>query len=178
MMLLINVILFYLSWFACILGAAHGDGVQGPLIACLCFLIHLLLKKVDWFFELKVGLIVMLIGSLFDSILPFSGILSFTTKEPSIIPIYPLWMMVLWLAFSSTLTGSLRWIQGKTGVAIIFGFLGGPMSFIAAEQLGALTISTANGRSFSLLIMGIIWGSILPVIICIPNKIRTNHSLR
>jgi len=49
-------------------------------------------------------------------------------------------MTTLWALFSSTLNVSLRWMRGRTALAIVFGAIGGPLAYLAGEKLGAMQL--------------------------------------
>jgi hypothetical protein len=170
MKIFINIILFYVCWFSCILGAAKQDYVSGPVVTLCCFFIHLILHRNHWTRELKLGILVMLVGSLFDSLLPRFSLVTFSTPEPTLLPFYPAWMSMLWLGFSSTLTVSLKWLQQKLPIALLFGLLGGPITFIAAEKLGAVHISEVHGYFFALLSIGFVWGLTLPIVVTLSRS--------
>jgi hypothetical protein len=74
----------------------------------------------------------------------------------------PLWMAALWMNFASTLDYSLAWMQGKPVLAAVFGGVGGPLAFVAGEQLGAIVLVD---RVLSLGVIGAGWLVVTPLLL-------------
>ncbi len=165
-----NVVFFYICWFGCILGAASQHMQLALITTMLCVAVHLLLHRKRWGTELKICLVTMLVGSCLDAIVPLLGIVRFASAEPSWVPSYPMWMSFLWLGFGTTLTVSMAWLQRSMLLSIVFGFFGGPLSFIAAEKLGALVITEVYPMQSSLLVIGCLWGVVLPLVLQIAAR--------
>jgi hypothetical protein len=51
----------------------------------------------------------------------------------------PPWLLALWAQFATTFRYSLRGIMTNPARAALFGFIGGPIAFVAGERLGAIT---------------------------------------
>jgi Protein of unknown function (DUF2878) len=73
---LINAVAFYIGWFACVMAAARGYPMLGPLIVVLLLGLHLLLTA-DLVREARVIAMVGIGGSLVDTLMMWSGVYSF-----------------------------------------------------------------------------------------------------
>lgn len=78
----------------------------------------------------------------------------------------PVWILGLWLAFSTILNVGLRWMHGRYLVAILFGAIGGPLAYMGAEKLGAVIL---HGNS-SYIVLSIGWAIITPVLLSIAAR--------
>ena len=50
------------------------------------------------------------------------------------------WLGALWFAFAATLARGLRWVAESPAVGTALGLVGGPLSFLAGERLGAVVL--------------------------------------
>lgn len=82
----------------------------------------------------------------------------------------PPWMTALWMAFASTLNGSMSWLSGRVGVAALAGAVFGPMSYLAGERLGAIALN-AN-TAVSLGILAVTWALLMPALLSIRGVVN------
>jgi len=68
----------------------------------------------------------------------------------------PLWLTALWCSFATLATLSLSAILRRPWLAIMFGVIGGPLSYLAGVRLGAMRFG--DNPSTSLIATGILWG--------------------
>jgi hypothetical protein len=133
--MLLNVGLFQLGWFGCVLGAANGVAWLGPAIA-LAVAGFYLFQNPGRGREARMLLSVVLLGTALDSALVAAGLVVF--YEPTWpAPLAPAWMSALWLVFGTTLTRSLAWIQGRPVLGMLLGAVGGPLAYAGGVALGA-----------------------------------------
>ena len=78
----------------------------------------------------------------------------------------PVWILALWLGFSTILNVSLRWMRNQHLVAILFGFVGGPLAYLGAEKLGALIM--VSNISYVALALG--WAIMTPTLLFISKR--------
>lgn len=69
----------------------------------------------------------------------------------------PIWLMILWCCFSCTLTESLNRLIKHKRMAVISGVIFGPLAYVAAESLGAISIQQTHG----IMILSMSWGSVM-----------------
>ena len=173
MKILLNVILFQLGWFACILGAAKGFIYLGPLVVVLGAAAQSIWDK-DSKEILVFILATTILGSFYDSLGVVFGLFSFSPEMQSAWN-YPLWMSALWLNFAMLFGRSLSWMNGKYLTAAILGLLGGPASYYAGESFGAIVIS--EPATMSLIGIGVMWAVVTPTILWFFEKCSANSDL-
>ncbi len=173
----INFVLFQLGWFACVLGAAK----QMPWVGVGFFVIFLM-----WHLsqakpakpELILVLIAVLIGGVFDQIMTQLNLLSYKSHTIDALP--PAWILALWAEFAMTLNVCLRWMRNEQLrwrwlIAVLFGAIGGPLAYIAALRLGAVSLNVAP---MTHIVLAIGWGIITPLLLALAEKFdgfKTQH---
>lgn len=161
----INFVLFQAAWFACVLGAAHGMAWLGVFATVLIVAWHL--KQANQAKPEAVLLfITLIIGAVFDQMMLSTQLVSYQAHGWSD-ALTPTWILALWAGFVTALNVSLRWMQGKWLVAVLFGAIGGPLAYMGAERLGAVTLN-ANPQSYLALSVG--WAIITPVLLLLARK--------
>ena len=58
---------------------------------------------------------------------------------------------------------SLAWLHDRYVIAMLFGALGGPLAYAAAQKLGAVTVTSSNAY----IALAIGWGLITPLLVLI-----------
>ena len=181
---IISIVLLYVSWYVTVAGAAKGLTYPGLLINGF-IAIRYLYDKQFRSSEMIFLLVTSVIGSLFDSINPYLGFVSF--EAVSKIGIYPVWLISLWVAFNTSYADLFLWLKGKVILAAVIGAVGGPLSFYAGSSLGALhfpdgipvTYSRGilfNNRAFVQFLCHIMTGSpdyFDPFVICLVIRVFT-----
>jgi len=160
MRLLINLLLFQVSWFACILGAAHGYRWLGPAVVCASIALHLLtqIPPSERRTEIALMLRATILGLFIETALIQTQWISYTGTTP---PYPPLWLIALWPAFAMTLRHSLAWLQGRSILAILLGAVAGPLSYMAGAQLGAATLAHPLA---AMIYLAIAWAITMPLL--------------
>jgi hypothetical protein len=161
---IINFVLFQLAWFACVVGAAKGMPFTGVIVT---------LMVIAWHFsqanqakpETLLMLSALIIGGTFDQAMLSFQLVNYMHHgwSESLVPI---WILALWLAFTTALNVSLRWMRGNLVVPVIFGAVGGPLAYLGAEKLGAVTL--AGTTSYVALSIG--WAIITPLLLNISAR--------
>ncbi len=154
---LINMVSFYLGWFACLLGALHNLPWLGALVMAALLALHLFLteKRTQ---ELRFILLTGLLGTGIDSFLVLSGLYTFTNH--TLAWLCPVWMTALWMGFASTLNHSMRWLHGRYVLAGLLGAMGGPLSYYAGMRFGVLTFIPA--MVVTLTVLAVVWSLVVP----------------
>ena len=136
MNILINILLFQIGWFACVLGAAYGFPFAGTGIALTIATLHVLRASRPGQ-ELKLILISVVIGTAWDSALVAAGLIAYPNGV-LLAGTAPIWIAALWVVFATTMNVSLRWLHSRYLLAAVFGAVGGPLAYFAGAKLGAL----------------------------------------
>lgn len=154
-----NFLALQVGWFACVLGAAQGREWLGPLVALGLIAAHLTRHGAPAR-QAQFLTAMTLLGTAIDSAQMAAGWIRYEGWSPLGF-LAPPWIAVLWPLFASTFRASLDWLRPRRVLAAVFGGLGGPLSYLGAERLGALEI--LPDRSMSLLALALVWGAALPL---------------
>ena len=167
---LLNFAMFYLGWFACVVGAAQGELWLGPSVVAALVLIHLSLtpRPVQ---EIWLILVIGIFGFAIDTVQASAGLYAFTRTSAA--PwLCPLWMVALWMIFATTLNTSMAWLAGRYGLAAALGALCGPASYAAGARLGAIELP-AHAR-VSLVGIAIVWACVMPTLLWLRTLLSTS----
>jgi hypothetical protein len=160
-----NAILFQIVWFACVMASDRLALVS----VCLLLLIHHLYMMKDrreW--ALILGFTSC--GIVIDSTLQSLGVIDFSNaiiinEDVSLVPV---WMMCLWLAFSTTLVHGLFWLHGRFVFATLVGLLAVPLSYY-----GGIVLSGSHGLTplwWTLAVIGGVWAIMLPTVLWMAQR--------
>lgn len=164
--LLINFAAFQAGWFACVLGAAHGLPLLGPLVVLAVVALHLVLSRRPAT-ELRLILSAMVAGVVADSLLVFSGWVSYPTG--TLVPgMAPYWIIAMWALFATTLNVSMKWLRDRPVVTVMMGAIGGPMSYLAGQKLGAITFLQPLP---ALAALTLIWALAMPLLMLAATRL-------
>lgn len=169
MKLLINFLAFQFGWFACVLGAANGKPWLGPIAVLLAVLLHLWLTGRPRR-ELQLLISAMGLGLVLDSILVASGWVSY--PNGSWLPGFaPYWIIAMWALFATTLNVSMKWMQGRPALAVLMGAVGGPLSYLAGQKLGAMSF---NDSVLALAALAVAWSLAMPLLVGLAARFDDN----
>lgn len=146
------------SWFACVLGAAHGYPWIGPVVVVALLAIHVG-KQPARVRELFVLGISAVVGFLVDTAFLRFGVV----RIPSVM-LSPPWLVALWPNFMATTArnGLLRSLPGRPLLAGLLGAVGGPLAYDSGARLGAIELG--DHRVGALAIVGVVWGVLVPAL--------------
>mgnify|MGYP001827882533 CR=1 FL=1 len=157
---IVNVTLYQVGWFCCVLGGARGYPVAGALLALLLVGVHLLLTSSRQS-EAKLMLAACLLGVIVDSTQQALGLFSFKT-DPGWPLWLPLWVFVIWAQFATLFHYALYWLKGRTLLAAIFGLFGGPLAYWAGIRMGAA--SFGEKPVATIIVLALVWATVTPVL--------------
>ena len=160
MMLAVNVLLFQIGWFACVLGAAYGLPWISLLAAGAIIGWHLA-RAAQPKRELALVAFAALVGGLFETVLVRAGWVRFETGM-LFDDTAPYWMVALWSLFATTLNVSLRTLRPHLVLAALLGAIGGPAAYYAGARLGALELTAAG---VALAAVGVGWAILAPLLL-------------
>ncbi|WP_432695658.1 DUF2878 domain-containing protein [Marinobacterium sp. YM272] len=149
----ISLIGFQAIWWSLILW-----GNSALLPAMLLLLAHLLFHRTPRQ-ELQLMIYVALPGFLVDSMLTLAGVFVF----PATAMVAPAWLLLLWFAFAATLNQALGWFSGRYLLAALIGGVGGSSTYIAAAELGAVSLGLGLVPAF--LLLTLVWTLLFPFLI-------------
>ncbi|WAC72708.1 DUF2878 domain-containing protein [Roseateles sp. SL47] len=151
--------LFQGAWFACVLGAAHGEVGWGVLAVVVWVLISWSLsdqRRVDVMLALQA----VTMGLVWDTWMLRGGWVDYAAPGPAALWA-PVWILALWALFATLVRGPLSWLHGRPWLAALLGAIGGPMSYLAAVRLGA---GRFPDPTQSLLVLGMGWAVMTPML--------------
>jgi hypothetical protein len=129
----------------------------GPCVIGLVLLVYIVpnRRRVQ---ALALVLVALALGAAGEVSLRALGMTAFSPGPWSIAGV-PVWMIALWGLFATTLTSSLRWLQGRWLAGSLLGAVGGSLSYVAGARLGALDLPA----SASLWVIALLWALALPL---------------
>jgi len=166
---LVNLLAMQISWFACVLGAAHQLPWLGVFVALAVVALHLL-RSAQRRVELQLIISALLMGLVIDSALAGGGWIGFTSGTLMAGVTTP-WMLGLWIAFATTLTSSLNWLMLRPPLAVLFGAIGGPAAYWSGAKLGALTLTQAAP---ALAAIGACWAVAMAIFVVLVRRYATS----
>ncbi|MBY6210789.1 DUF2878 domain-containing protein [Microbulbifer agarilyticus] len=111
-------------------------------------------RSILWLISISVA------GIAMDAILFRTGIF---ISEPSP-TVVPLWLACLWLNFALAVRYAFVFLHGKLWLSAVFGFFGGPLSYLIGAKIGG-EVALATPLWLTLLVLGLLWCVFLPMII-------------
>lgn len=169
--LVFNFVAFQAAWFAAVGGAAAGHDWAGPAATAVVAAVHLATAPQPRR-ELGVLLAVGALGTVWDSVLVALGVVEYrgAALGPGLAPV---WIATLWIAFATTLSGSLRWLQGRRWLAALLGAVFGPLAYAAGESMGAVRLPALT----ALAVEAAGWAVLLPLACAIAARASDPGSL-
>ena len=161
---LINLALYQVGWFACVLGAAGDRPWAGAGLALVLVAVHLALVR-DRRREAKLLAAAGVLGLAVDSLQLNLGVFTYPSGTP-LAGLAPPWILVLWLQFATLLHFGLRWLSGRYALAAVLGFVGGPLSFFGGERLGAIQFSSP----LAYLALAVVWALAMPALVWLGDR--------
>ena len=164
MNLAVNFVAFQIGWFACVLGAANGLPWAGPLVVLAVIALHLSQVRRP-LPELRLIGLAMALGLLVDSLLLATGWLSYPAglwlSGPWQSSLAPYWIVAMWALFATTLNVSMGWLRGRPLLAVLMGAVGGPLSYLAGEELGGIELTEPVA---ALSALAVAWAVAMPLL--------------
>ena len=153
-----NLILFKIGWIACVFGAAMSQSWLGLVAVIAIVLEHLRTapepQKELWLLGMAAAM-----GVAWESMMVSQNLLSYS-EGMVMAGFAPYWIVAMWALFATTVNVGMRWLKRHWSIAAIAGAVGGPMSFYAGANLGAVQFTSDQ----ALLIIGIGWATLLPLL--------------
>lgn len=162
----VGFVLFQGAWFACVIAAARGEpalGIGAVAVAVAALIAWSERRDVD----LRLVALAIVVGAVADTLLARFGVVAYASPG-SLAGSAPPWILALWALFAPMLREPMRWLHGRPMLAAAFGGVGGPLSYAAAEGLGACTFPDPG---LAIIVLGIGWGVILPLLLALARRL-------
>jgi len=140
----VSFVLFNVLWISAVAGR-HDYIVLSGLLLASQFIYSIFIAKVSWTLILRL----FAVGLLLEAIVISLGIIDFAGGY------FPLWLVMLWLGFSSMAPVALDWLVPKTVFAILVGMISGPLSYVAGIKLNAATV---DSMPLAVASYAVVWG--------------------
>ena len=154
---IVNALAFQCCWFLAVL-AITEIALAALVIALVVYFYCLNMEDKNICFMAMALITFSIVGYIGDSLIAWKTGLIYSRNFGMFAPI---WLLVLWLAFSTTLVFSMKWIFIKPWLTIVIGLCIAPMSYVAGIHLSnSHFIETGHFTTFFVL-EGIWWAVIL-----------------
>ena len=173
--LLISFLGYQGVWLAAVGGAGHGLWWPGPL-ALIPFAVWQIAANPRPHAELRLMLVVGLMGCLLDSAFAANSVLAFAAAVPSP-TLAPVWIVAIWMAFALTLTTTFRFLDERPWLAALLGALGAPLAYLAAAH-GWGAVSFPRGEAIAVVALAAGWVLALPASLSIAGWLRRSERVR
>lgn len=162
---IINFVLFQAGWFSCVMFGRGDYHIVGTLTVAVIAAFHLLRSDRPGK-EFIFLLIATLIGFIQESAMTGFGLLDYSHGKfhPAFAPH---WIIAMWTLFATTINVSLKWLQPKVWLQVLFGAAGGPLAFYAGWKLDAVSIPD---MTTAMIVLAVCWGILTPVLFLIAKK--------
>ncbi|MGD2113695.1 MAG: DUF2878 domain-containing protein [Acidobacteriota bacterium] len=165
----VNVLLYQVGWFACVLGAARGVPWTGPAVAAGLVTVHLLLTDRPAA-EGRLMLAAVALGVVVDGSLAAAGMVRYPDGLPApFLP--PLWMLCLWPLFAALLPHALAWLRGRFLLGALLGAGGGPLAYLGGERLGAIDLPGGALPAAPLAALALAWAVAIPLLLALEGRL-------
>lgn len=172
--LLVNLLLYQIGWFACVLGAASQWA--GWALALGLVAVHLALVS-DRRRELRLLAASVAIGLGVEALLLGGGALRYPGGPATLGLLPPVWIVVLWLQFATLLHFALRWLSGRYLLAALLGAVGGPPTYLTGQALGAVALGPDLPAVITFLLIGSVWAVALPALVFLADRWQPRRSV-
>ena len=152
----INGILFNITWLCIVVSES---AVFAPLFALLHLTIHFTVVGARRY-EIKLVALVTGLGFLLDQLLFKIGVFTVAGAASSA----PLWMTSLWPVLATTVLHAFSFLQGRLWLAVVFGAVGGALSYTAGTSLTAVEFFDP---SLGPLVLGLVWALVFPLLLAL-----------
>ena len=170
----INAVVFQLAWLLTVGAAGRGIGWAGPLVT-IAFAAYTLACGGHARADRLLILVAATLGFALDSVWAYAHVIEYAASFPAP-AIAPLWIVALWVNFAVSLNHSLAWLLQRPLLAVVFGAIGGPLSyFIADRSWHAVALGAPLART--LLLLALAWAVVTPLLCALARRLRTAASL-
>lgn len=159
LLLALNAALFNIAWLLCVLG-----GNQVALVTAVLLLVFHIVIVSGVYQEIFFIAGVTVLGYTIDSILFASNVL----VSQSEYNLAPIWLLALWICFSTTLNHCFRMLQKRLRLAAILGAIAGTSSYLAGIRLSDVDFGMPVVQVAATL--AIIWVVLFPLLMGIAGR--------
>ena len=153
---------FQAVWLVCALGAAQGWSAPGVVAGCLFVAAQLSVHGAQRA-VIATTFASGLLGLAMETLAMTAGLVGYSAHWPHA-SLAPAWIVVLWLAFGSTIPTFATLLGARPLLAAaMLGALFGPLAYAAGAKLGALQIAQPAWIAYTMIACA--WGIALPALV-------------
>lgn len=153
--LLLNIALFQLGWFACLL--LSSSWLLAVIVLVLAIHFYYIVPKEKCRSEMQLIALVVCVGFFLECGYLFFRVI--IREDGELFP--PIWLLFIWLLFATTFRYSLAWLRPKPILSALFAGVAAPMSYLAGVNLND-TVTLNSETFFSLAVISASWAIIFP----------------
>lgn len=162
----VTLIAYEVVWFATVIGASRGLNWPGAVAAAVFIAWRLAVSK-QRNAEIRLALVALLFGLLFEGICVGAGLIRYAAPWP--LAWAPLWLIALWVVFALTVVPLLGYLHTRPWLAGLFGAIGGPLAYLAAAR-GWHAVIFSDPLWHALLAVAIGWGIAMPLLATLARR--------
>lgn len=132
----LNGLLFYLGWYAALVGAVQGQVALGVMV-CVVFVAFHFIAYPNRKQECYLMLFVLASGGMLDTLYIRMGWLSYITPNLIFTEFVPIWVMAIYALFSTSINHSLGWLGKRWLLASVLGGSAGAFCYFVGAAAGA-----------------------------------------
>ncbi|MEM7360550.1 MAG: DUF2878 domain-containing protein [Pseudomonadota bacterium] len=152
----INALMFKIGWLGVVFLGSGTLHWTAPILVTMIVGFHLIMCR-NPKIELKLILVAVLMGALWESFIASQGLVIYAHGQPGTY-LAPAWIVAMWALLATTLNVNLAWMRGRPFLTILFGAIGGPCAFLAGEKLGAVTFPDPL---LTLIVLALGWSALM-----------------
>ena len=160
-----NTFLFQIGWWGCVLTGRNSPVSAPILITSVILIIHFLVISTKLKPELLTLFLTTVVGCIFETVLISQNVYVLPLGNTLV----PVWLICIWILFSTTLNHSLRWMRGRYISSAVLGFVFGPVSYSAGVGFELFEIHEPSWQR--LVVIGFGWALLTPFFIFISERI-------
>ncbi len=171
----LNGLLFHVVWLLCVT-SSELLAVMGMVVFVILHHRTAISSNNEWVFVA----VLATLGILADSTIASLNLITYATSQPDstvhFIGHIPLWLAILWVAFSMTLHHSFFALARYPLLSVACGLFLAPLSYYSGALLSGATINVPLWRFLA--VEGLLWATLLPVALNVATDPRFQRQAR
>ena len=145
---------YQLTWLSCVFGEKKLSYPMTGIWFGIIFLLTYFYFNQNKKKFIKISLLISIPGYIFDSMMVYMQIYNFETSVK--FGTLPLWMIILWLSFSTLFDEILIFLKNYKILGIILSGILGPLTYYLGEPLGVVNIYNFHVFFISMILFWVI----------------------
>jgi hypothetical protein len=167
--LLVCSLIYQAVWFAAVYSASRSSLLLlGPAVLLVGLALQLVLWRSLFSRAVLMLLAASLAGVMIDGALTLAGVLV-PYRQVLPYPFPPLWLLTLWAGFGVYMATGLELMYGRPRLAVVAGFICGPLAYRGGVPFGALELG--ENTWVSLAVIGLVWAIAFPLLLALAARL-------